>query len=52
MLKHLLDSSDHERQIIAFEIHDGLAQQLAGAIMQLQTFAHSRRPIHRGLRRR
>jgi signal transduction histidine kinase len=39
MLKHLLDSSDHERQIIAYEIHDGLAQQLAGAIMQLQTFA-------------
>ncbi len=39
MLKQLLDASDHERQIIAFEIHDGLAQQLAGAIMQLQTFA-------------
>ncbi len=39
-LKHLLESSDHERQLIAYEIHDGLAQQLAGAIMQLQTFDH------------
>ena len=37
-LKHLLHSSDHERQLIAYEIHDGLAQQLAGAIMQFQTF--------------
>ena len=32
-LKHLLQSSDHERQLIAYEIHDELAQQLAGAIM-------------------
>ena len=39
-LKHLLQSSDHERQLIAYEIHDGLAQQLAGAIMQFQAFAH------------
>ena len=37
-LKHLLQSSDHERQMIAYEIHDGLAQQLAGAIMQFQTY--------------
>jgi PAS domain S-box-containing protein len=39
-LKHLLQSSDRERQLIAYEIHDGLAQQLAGAIMQLQTYDH------------
>jgi PAS domain S-box-containing protein len=39
-LKHLLQSSDHERQLIAYEIHDELAQQLAGAIMQFQTFDH------------
>jgi PAS domain S-box-containing protein len=37
-LKHLLQSSDHERQLISYEIHDGLAQQLAGAMMQFQTF--------------
>jgi signal transduction histidine kinase len=39
-LRHLLQSSDHERQTIAYEIHDGLAQYLAGAIMQFQTFDH------------
>lgn len=39
-LKHLLESSDHERQLIAYEIHDELAQQLAGAIMQFETYAH------------
>ncbi|MGO9109174.1 MAG: PAS domain S-box protein [Thermoguttaceae bacterium] len=39
-LKHLLQSSDHERQLIAYEIHDGLAQQLAGALMQFQAFDH------------
>ena len=39
-LRHLLQSSDHERQLIAYEIHDGLAQQLAGAMMQFQIFDH------------
>jgi PAS domain S-box-containing protein len=41
-LKHLLQSSDHERQLIAYEIHDGLAQQLAGAIMQLETYSYQK----------
>ena len=41
-LKHLLRSSDHERQLIAYEIHDGLAQQLAGAIMQLEAYFHQK----------
>lgn len=39
-LKHLLQSSDHERQLIAYDIHDGLAQQLAGAIMRFDTYHH------------
>jgi len=39
-LKHLLQSSDHERQVIAYEIHDELAQQLAGALMQFETYVH------------
>lgn len=39
-LRHLLQSSDHERQLIAYEIHDGLAQQLAGAIMQFDAYQH------------
>lgn len=41
-LQHLLRSSDHERQLIAYEIHDGLAQQLAGAIMQFEHYDHIR----------
>ncbi|MHB0959067.1 MAG: PAS domain-containing sensor histidine kinase [Pirellulaceae bacterium] len=39
-LKHLLQSSDHERQTIAYEIHDELAQQLTGAIMQFEVSNH------------
>ena len=41
-IKHLLESSDHERQVIAYEIHDGLTQYLAGAIMQFQAFEHGK----------
>ena len=37
-LSHLLQASDQDRQTIAYEIHDELAQQLAGAIMQFQAF--------------
>ena len=35
-LWRMLQASDHERQIIAYEIHDGLAQYLAAAGMQFQ----------------
>lgn len=41
-LHHLLQASDHERQLIAYEIHDGLAQQLTAAIMQFQAYEHLR----------
>ena len=41
-LEHLLRSSDHERQLIAYEIHDGLAQQLTAAIMQFETYVHQK----------
>jgi PAS domain S-box-containing protein len=37
-LKHLLQSSDHERQTIAYEIHDGVAQYLAGSLMQFDVY--------------
>lgn len=37
-LRHLLELQDRERQLVAYEIHDGLAQQLAAAIMQLELF--------------
>jgi signal transduction histidine kinase len=34
-------SSDHE-QVIAYEIHDGLAQQLAGALLQFQSYEYQK----------
>ena len=37
-----LEASDRDRQMIAYEIHDGLAQQLAAASMQFQTYTHLR----------
>jgi PAS domain S-box-containing protein len=37
-LQRMLQASDHERQLIAYDIHDGLAQQLAGALMQFQVY--------------
>jgi PAS domain S-box-containing protein len=42
-LRHMLRASDHERQLIAYEIHDGVAQRLAAAIMQFQAHEHLRR---------
>lgn len=41
-LRHLLRSSDRERQLIAYEIHDGLAQQLAGSLLQYETYLQLR----------
>jgi PAS domain S-box-containing protein len=41
-LEHMLQASDHERRLIAYDIHDGLAQELAGTIMQFQMYAHAR----------
>jgi signal transduction histidine kinase len=37
-LHHLLELQDRDRQMAAYELHDGLVQQLAAAIMQLETF--------------
>lgn len=41
-LWQMLQASDHERQTISYEIHDGLAQYLAAAGMQFQTFERLR----------
>jgi signal transduction histidine kinase len=43
LLTDLLDSSDRERKLMAYEIHDGLAQQLAAAKMHLETAARLQR---------
>ncbi len=42
-LLHMLRASDCERQWIAYEIHDGLAQDLAAAIMQFQAHEHMKK---------
>jgi signal transduction histidine kinase len=61
-LRRLLKAQDLERQLIGYELHDGLAQYQAGAIMQLETCLHAidthagdrldaiRRPCEEGLR--
>lgn len=37
-LEHMLRASDYERQLITYDIHDGLAQHLTGAIMQFEGY--------------
>ena len=37
-LRYLLEVQDRDRQMVSYEIHDGLVQQLAAAIMQLEMF--------------
>ncbi len=51
VLKHLLDIQERERQLVSYEIHDGLSQYLAGAMMHLQAFEHasSTQPTNRNL---
>jgi PAS domain S-box-containing protein len=38
VLRYMLRASDHERQVIAYDIHDGLAQHLAAALLQFDAF--------------
>lgn len=38
-LKHLLSLQDRERQLIGYEIHDGLTQMLIGTLMHLDSVA-------------
>lgn len=40
LLREMLDLHEQERKLVAYEIHDGLAQHLAGAIYRLQS-AHA-----------
>ncbi len=37
-LEEMLDLQEHERRLIGYDIHDGLAQQLGGAVMFFQSF--------------
>jgi PAS domain S-box-containing protein len=42
-LRRLLDLQERERQLVAYEIHDGLTQYLTGGIMHLESFAESKK---------
>jgi PAS domain S-box-containing protein len=44
LLKELVDLNEQERKVVAYEIHDGLAQQLSGVQMRLQSFAEANEP--------
>ena len=37
-LRYLLELQDRDRQMVSYEIHDGLVQQLAAAMMQFEMF--------------
>jgi signal transduction histidine kinase len=37
-LRYLLELQDRDRQMVSYEIHDGLVQQLAAGLMQLEMF--------------
>lgn len=37
-LRQLLESQQHDLQLVAYDIHDGLAQLLSGAIIQFEVF--------------
>jgi len=39
-LRRQLDLQERDRQLTAYEIHDGLAQEMTGALMHLEAFQH------------
>jgi len=42
LLREVLDLHERDRKLIAYEIHDGLAQQLTGSLYKLQSIDHLR----------
>lgn len=44
VMRNLLDLQEQERKLIAYEIHDGVVQDLIGAQMRLDTFIQTRQP--------
>ncbi len=41
-LRRTLEQQERQRQLVAYEIHDGLAQYITGALMQIEAFAGMR----------
>lgn len=48
VMRNLLDLQEQERKLIAYEIHDGVVQDLIGAQMRLDTFIQTRQPADVG----
>ncbi|MCE9629554.1 MAG: PAS domain S-box protein [Planctomycetia bacterium] len=46
VLRRLIEIQERERQLVSYEIHDGLAQYLAGALMHLEACRHAERDRH------
>lgn len=42
VLRRLLEIQERERQLVSYEIHDGVAQYIAGALMHFEASAHGR----------
>jgi PAS domain S-box-containing protein len=40
-LRRLLDLQERDRQLVAYEIHDGMVQEMTGALMHLEAFRHA-----------
>ena len=36
LVKYVLEKEEHDRQLVAYEIHDGIAQYISAAIMHLE----------------
>ena len=51
LLKEMLELQELERKLVSYEIHDGLAQQLAGAQMRLQAFSQPRNQMPEAARK-
>jgi signal transduction histidine kinase len=37
LLRHTIEIQDHQRQLIAYEVHDGVVQYVAGALMEIES---------------
>lgn len=42
LLRNIIDIHERDRQIIAYEIHDGVAQQITGSLLHLEAFRRLR----------
>ncbi len=44
LLRRLLDIQERERQLVAYEIHDGIVQEMTASLMHLDAYRHRTEP--------